>query len=51
MERLTHAVRRLLIFGWLQARCCAFAVALLGGIAASRLLPGLPVARYDIVLV
>lgn len=43
-------MRRLLLFGWLQARCCAFAAALLGGIAASRLLPELPLARYDIVL-
>lgn len=51
MEGISRAVRQLLLFGWLQARCCAFAAALLGGIAASRLLPELPVARYDIVLV
>ncbi|MCH6163975.1 DUF817 domain-containing protein [Streptomyces sp. M600PL45_2] len=51
MDAFSRAVRRLLLFGWLQARCCAFAAALLGGIAASRLLPELPVARYDIVLV
>jgi len=37
-------------FGWVQARCCAFAVALLGGMAVSRLLPVLPVARYDLLL-
>ncbi|WP_373297744.1 DUF817 domain-containing protein [Streptomyces lavendofoliae] len=36
-------------FTLLQVRCCAFAVALLGGIAASRALPELPVARYDLV--
>ncbi|RAJ60462.1 uncharacterized membrane protein YoaT (DUF817 family) [Streptomyces sp. Amel2xB2] len=51
MRKIPRAAHRLLVFGWLQARCCAFAVALLGGIAASRLLPELPVARYDIVLV
>ncbi|QPP05076.1 DUF817 domain-containing protein [Streptomyces bathyalis] len=50
MDGISRAVRRLLLFGWLQARCCAFAAALLGGIAASRLLPELPMARYDIVL-
>ncbi|MEV8464753.1 DUF817 domain-containing protein [Streptomyces griseosporeus] len=41
---------QLVRFGVLQLRCCAFAVALLGGIAVSRLLPPLPVARYDLVL-
>ncbi|MFI6108150.1 DUF817 domain-containing protein [Streptomyces sp. NPDC051310] len=38
-------------FAVMQARCCAFAVALLGGLAVSRVLPELPVARYDLVLV
>lgn len=50
MEGILRATRQLLLFAWVQARCCAFAVALIGGIAASRLLPELPVARYDIVL-
>lgn len=44
-------VRQVALFGWLQARCCAFAVALLGGMAVSRMLPPLPVARYDLLLV
>ncbi len=51
MGKISCAVRQLLVFGWDQARCCAFAVALLGGIAVSGLLPRLPVARYDLVLV
>ena len=51
MDVISRAVRQLLMFGWLQLRCCAFAVALIGGIAASGLLPELPVARYDLVLV
>ncbi|WP_369251682.1 DUF817 domain-containing protein [Streptomyces sp. R41] len=42
--------RQLAWFGWLQARCCAFAVALFAGMAASKLLPPLPVARYDLLL-
>jgi uncharacterized membrane protein YoaT (DUF817 family) len=42
---------QLVRFGWLQARCCAFAVALMGGMAASKLLPPLPVARYDLLLI
>ncbi|MCB5165223.1 DUF817 domain-containing protein [Streptomyces bambusae] len=40
----------MLHFGLLQARSCAFAVALVAGIAVSGLLPALPVARYDLVL-
>lgn len=39
-----------MLFGWLQARACAFAVALFAGMAASTLLPPLPVARYDLLL-
>ncbi|MFI1397437.1 DUF817 domain-containing protein [Streptomyces sp. NPDC020681] len=50
MVTITHWTHQLLRFGWLQARSCAFAFALVGGIAASRLLPELPVARYDLVL-
>ncbi|WP_251095420.1 DUF817 domain-containing protein [Streptomyces sp. Caat 7-52] len=46
-----HGLGQLVRFGVLQARACAFAVALLAGIGASRLLPPLPVARYDLVLV
>ncbi|MFE3265653.1 DUF817 domain-containing protein [Streptomyces sp. NPDC059215] len=38
-------------FAWVQARCCAFSCALLGGLALSVLLPPLPVARYDLLLV
>ncbi|MBC9717041.1 DUF817 domain-containing protein [Streptomyces sp. TRM66268-LWL] len=44
-------VRQLLGFAWIQTRACAFAIALLSGVAASALLPGLPVARYDLLLV
>jgi uncharacterized membrane protein YoaT (DUF817 family) len=43
-------IRQLVRFGWVQARCCAFAVALFGGMAVSKLLPALPVARYDLLL-
>ncbi|MGW5779634.1 DUF817 domain-containing protein [Streptomyces sp. NPDC003863] len=50
MDTLTHGIRQLLRFAVLEARCCAFAVALVGGIAASTLLPDLPVARYDLLL-
>jgi uncharacterized membrane protein YoaT (DUF817 family) len=54
MHQIMHGVgaliRQMALFAWLQARCCAFAVALLGGMAASTLLPPLPVARYDLLL-
>ncbi|GAA3049843.1 DUF817 domain-containing protein [Streptomyces roseofulvus] len=50
MDRITHGLRQLLRFALLEARCCAFAVALVGGIAVSTLLPELPVARYDLLL-
>ncbi|MEU3608590.1 DUF817 domain-containing protein [Streptomyces sp. NPDC035033] len=50
MNRITHGLRQLLRFALLEARCCAFAVALVGGIAVSALLPELPVARYDLLL-
>ncbi|GHA27489.1 hypothetical protein GCM10010329_58410 [Streptomyces spiroverticillatus] len=43
-------VRQLGRFGWTEARCCAFAFALFGGMAASKLLPAMPVARYDLLL-
>ncbi|QKV96930.1 DUF817 domain-containing protein [Streptomyces sp. NA02950] len=51
MRKIFGAIRQLISFTVLQARCCAFAVALLGGIGVSRVLPHLPVARYDLVLV
>ncbi|MFG2297364.1 DUF817 domain-containing protein [Streptomyces sp. NPDC048603] len=47
---IASAAGQLLRFGLLQARCCAFAVALVAGIGASALLPDLPVARYDLIL-
>ncbi|WP_438818614.1 DUF817 family protein, partial [Streptomyces venezuelae] len=50
MDTFTHGIRQLLRFAVLEARCCAFAVALVGGIAVSSLLPDLPVARYDLLL-
>lgn len=50
MGTITHGIRQLLRFGLLEARCCAFAVALVGGIAVSGQLPELPVARYDLLL-
>ena len=52
MGMISRCAHQLLRFGWLQARCCAFAFALVGGIAVSRLVPDdLPIARYDLVLV
>ncbi|ARP72996.1 DUF817 domain-containing protein [Streptomyces pluripotens] len=51
MKGLGHATLQWVRFGVVQARCCAFAVALLAGVAVSGLLPRLPVARYDLVLV
>ncbi|MFJ7342692.1 DUF817 domain-containing protein [Streptomyces sp. NPDC101110] len=44
-------VRQLLAFAWTQTRACAFAIALLSGVAVSALLPELPVARYDLLVV
>lgn len=44
-------VQQLLIFTRLQTSSCAFAVALLSGVALSTVLPQLPVARYDLLLV
>jgi uncharacterized membrane protein YoaT (DUF817 family) len=37
-------------FGWLEARCCAFAVAVFGGLALSKVVP-LPIPRYDALLI
>ena len=50
MGPIVTGIRRLVLFGWTEARCCAFAVALMAGVAGSRLLPPLPVARYDLLL-
>ncbi|MFE0698893.1 DUF817 domain-containing protein [Streptomyces sp. NPDC058872] len=50
MKTFLHGTRQLLHFAVLEARCCAFAIALVGGIAVSSLLPELPVARYDLLL-
>ncbi|MFJ4280539.1 DUF817 domain-containing protein [Streptomyces massasporeus] len=44
-------LRQLLAFAWTQTRACAFAIALLSGVAVSTLLPELPVARYDLLVV
>ena len=47
---LATPVRQLLDFAWAQTRACAFAIALLSGVAVSALLPQLPVARYDLLV-
>jgi len=44
------AVAQLLRFAWLEARCCAFAVAVFCGLALSTVVP-LPIPRYDALLV
>ncbi|MEU8760119.1 DUF817 domain-containing protein [Streptomyces sp. NPDC048659] len=49
-DALTTSLRHLFAFAWGQTRACAFAIALLSGVAASGLLPGLPVARYDLLV-
>lgn len=43
-------VTQLLRFAWMEARCCAFAVAVFGGLALSKIVP-LPIPRYDALLV
>ncbi|MEV4940785.1 DUF817 domain-containing protein [Streptomyces zaomyceticus] len=50
MTTFTHGTRQLLRFAVLEARCCAFAVALVGGIAVSTLPADPPIARYDLIL-
>ncbi|WP_435971619.1 DUF817 domain-containing protein [Streptomyces sp. Qhu_M48] len=50
MNTFRFGLGQLLRFAVLEARCCAFAVALIGGIAVSGLLPDLPIARYDLLL-
>lgn len=50
----TRLAGQLVRFARVQARCCAFAVALFGGMAVSKLLAShlsFPVARYDLLLV
>lgn len=50
-QRIAHACAQFWRFGLDQVRAVAFAVVLVGGIGASRLLPAdLPVARYDLLL-
>ncbi|MCT4351778.1 DUF817 domain-containing protein [Streptomyces sp. Je 1-79] len=50
-QQIAHGCAQFWRFGLDQVRAVAFAVALVGGIGASRLLPGdLPVARYDLLL-
>ncbi|WP_432093224.1 DUF817 domain-containing protein [Streptomyces sp. bgisy100] len=51
MPALIAPLRQLLLFAWLETRCCGFAIALLSGVALSTALPHLPVARYDLLLV
>ncbi|MGW0774664.1 DUF817 domain-containing protein [Streptomyces sp. NPDC002835] len=51
MGTLSYWIRQLLSFVLLELRCCAFAMALIGGIAVSAALPQLPIARYDLLLV
>ncbi|MFE7901472.1 DUF817 domain-containing protein [Streptomyces sp. NPDC057424] len=48
---LAAPVRELFAFAWTQTRACAFAFALLSGVAVSALLPELPLARYDVLVV
>jgi uncharacterized membrane protein YoaT (DUF817 family) len=43
-------VAQLSRFAWLEARCCAFAVAVFGGLALSKVVP-LPIPRYDALLI
>lgn len=44
-----HALEDLLRFGWIQARSCAFAVAIFAGLAVASTAP-LPLPRYDALL-
>ncbi|MFB9433122.1 DUF817 domain-containing protein [Streptoalloteichus tenebrarius] len=49
MRSVRFAVVQLLRFAWLEARCCAFAVAMFAGLALSTVV-SLPVPRYDALL-
>ena len=46
---MAFALVQLLRFGWVQAQCCLFAVAVFVGLAASSAVP-LPLPRYDVLL-
>jgi uncharacterized membrane protein YoaT (DUF817 family) len=50
MTQVRFFVRQLLLFAWVEARCCLFAVAVFAGLALSKVVP-LPVARYDALLI
>ncbi|MGP8304012.1 DUF817 domain-containing protein [Streptomyces inhibens] len=50
MPTVTVLLRKALLFAWLETRCCAFAIALLSGVAVSQALPQLPIARYDLLV-
>src|SRR5918998_3571090 len=48
-SRVAFALVQLLRFGWVQAQCCLFAVAVFVGLAAISAVP-LPLPRYDVLL-
>lgn len=51
---LGHLTAQLCRFAWIELQCCAFAIVVLAGIAASTLLRGswdAPILRYDALLV
>ncbi|MEU9863573.1 DUF817 domain-containing protein [Streptomyces sp. NPDC047971] len=51
-QQIIHGCAQFWRFGLAQVRAVSFAVVLVGGIGASRLLPAdLPVARYDLLLI
>jgi uncharacterized membrane protein YoaT (DUF817 family) len=50
MARARFLATQLLRFAWVEARCCAFAVAMFAGLAVSKVV-ALPIPRYDALLV
>ncbi|WP_412542293.1 DUF817 domain-containing protein [Longispora sp. K20-0274] len=50
MGRWRHRIGQFVVFGWLEALSCCFAVGVFGCLALSRLVP-LPLPPYDAVLV
>ena len=48
LQRGSVLLRQLLLFGWLEAQSCAFAVAPLAGMVSIRLLPVTSIAPYDL---
>lgn len=50
MPTMLAPAHQLLLFARLQTRSCAFALALLAGLALSAAAPAMPVARYDLLL-